>query len=125
MKTKSHDLADYEQLKARLDSIGLVIPGTIRETFLYCGKPTCACAADDGTAHGPYYFWNRKMSGKLTSKSISKPKLSLYEGWIANRRELEGIVDKMLDFGANFATSLPPDEPPANSIRRGSAKRGK
>ena len=40
MKPKRDDLADYEQLKARLERVGLVIPGTIRETFLYCGKPT-------------------------------------------------------------------------------------
>lgn len=125
MKMRSDVLAEYERLKARLTRVGLVIPGTVRETYLYCGKSTCACAAKGGAAHGPYYLWNRKMSGKLTSKSISKTKLSLYEGWIANRRELDGIVEKMLDFGAKFATSLPPEDPSKNSIRRGSAKRGK
>jgi hypothetical protein len=125
MRPNSNDLADYEQLKARLERVGLVIPGTIRETFLYCGKSTCACAAKGGAAHGPYYLWNRKMSGKLTSKSIPKTKLSLYEGWIANRRELESIVEKMLVFGAQFATNIPLEDDPGNSIRRASAKRGK
>ena len=125
MKTTSTGIAAYDRLKARLERVGLVIPGTIRKTFLYCGKSTCACATKGGVAHGPYYLWNRKMRGKLTSKSISKTKLSLYKGWIANRKELEGIVVKMLDFGAQFATSLPPENPSGNSIRRRSAKRGK
>ena len=114
----------YERIKAKLLRLGLVIPGTIRETYLFCGKKTCACAAQGGSPHGPYSFWNRKMNGRLTSKSVPKDKLSLYDGWISNRRELEAIVQEMLEFGSNFATNLPPDGPPENSKRRASSKRG-
>jgi hypothetical protein len=116
--------AQYERIKARLLRLGLVIPGTIRETYLLCGKKTCACAAKGGSPHGPYYFWNRKMNGRLTSKSLPKEKLSVYEGWISNRRELEVLVQEMLDFGSNFATNQAPDTPAENSNRRTSSKRG-
>jgi hypothetical protein len=112
--------AEYERIKAKLLGLGLVIPGTIRETYLQCGKKTCACAAKDGSPHGPYYFWNRKMDGRLTSKSLPRDKLSLYEGWISNRRKLEEIVQELLDFGSRFAT----DRPPENSKQRASPKRG-
>jgi hypothetical protein len=116
--------AEYERIKAKLLRLGLVIPGTIRETYLLCGKKTCACAAKGGAPHGPYYFWNRKMNGRLTSKSVPKGKLTLYERWISNRRTLEQIVQDLLDFGSNYATDLPTDAAAGNSNRRASSKRG-
>ena len=60
----------------------------------------------------------------ITAISRLVPQLSS-SAKVPTAYELEAIVEKMLDFGANFATCLPPDEPPGNSIRRRSAKRGK
>lgn len=95
--------ADYDRIKKKIAALGLAIPGTIRETYLLCGKPGCACAHSDDARHGPYYLWNRKVNGKLTSKSIPKDQLRLFEEWIGNRRKLEGLVDQLLEIGAVIA----------------------
>ena len=115
---------DYEKLKARIARIGLAIPGTIRETYLLCGKQGCACADNDAARHGPYYLWNRKVDGKLTSKSIPKDKLTHFEGWIDNRRKLEAIVQEMLEIGSKLALIRSQQDPPANSKRLTPSKRG-
>jgi uncharacterized protein DUF6788 len=117
-------LSDYEKLKERVARLGLVIPGTIRETYLLCGKAGCACADNDSARHGPYYLWNRKVNGKLTSKSISKDKLPHYEGWLENRRLLEEIVQEMLEIGSKLALVTPRPEAPGNSKKLAQSKRG-
>ena len=119
------NLSDYKKLKERITRLGLVIPGTIRETYLLCGKAGCVCAATSSARHGPYYLWNRKVNGKLTSKSISKDQLSLYEEWFDNRRLLEEWVQEMLEIGSKLALIIPQREGSGNSKRLASSKRGK
>lgn len=99
---------DYEKLKQRILKLGIVIPGTIRETYLVCGKENCKCIQSANDKHGPYYFWNRKIGAKLTSKSLNPELLHHYEEWLSNRRHLEKLVGEMLDFGLNYATSFKP-----------------
>ena len=101
----------YEKLKMRVLKIGIAIPGTIRETYLICGKENCKCAQSEHDRHGPYYFWNRKVAGKLTSKSLNPDQLRHYEAWISNRKQLETLVQALLDFGLNYATLFPNDAP--------------
>lgn len=100
---------EYEKLKLRVLKIGIAIPGTIRKTYLICGKENCRCAQSEDDRHGPYYFWNRKVRGKLTSKSLNSEQLHQYEHWISNRRQLESLVEEMITFGLNYATLLQHD----------------
>lgn len=117
--------ARFQRIKGKLLSIGLAIPGTIRETYLQCGKKECACAVKGGSPHGPYYFWNRKVNGKLTSKSISETKLRLYQRWISNRQQLEGLLQQLLEIGQEIAAAVPTETKAGKSKKRASAKRGK
>lgn len=118
-------LSDYERLKQRIMRLGIAIPGTIRETYLLCGKQGCACAENDSARHGPYYLWNRKVNGKLTSKSIPKDKLPLYEQWLDNRRLLETLVQEVLEMGSKLAIVTTQQEDSGNSKRLAPSKRGK
>jgi len=116
---------EYEKLKMRILKIGIAIPGTIRETYLICGKENCKCAQSERDRHGPYYFWNRKVGGKLTSKSLSSDQLQQYEAWISNRRQLEELIEAMLAFGLNYATLYPDNATREKSKKTLRAKRGK
>lgn len=115
----------YQRIKAQLLSIGLAIPGSIRETYLQCGKEWCACAAKGGPLHGPYYFWNRKVNGKLTSKSIPKANLGQFKTWIGNRAKIEALLTQLLEIGQEIAASQSKKLEPDKSKKRASAKRGK
>lgn len=115
----------YKRIKGKFLSLDLTIPGTIRETYLLCGKKECVCATKGGAPHGPYYFWNRKVDGKLTSKSIPRDKLRQFETWITNRHELEALVNQVLEFGQEIAANLPPEVGAKKLKKCASAKRGK
>jgi hypothetical protein len=115
----------YRRIQGKFLSIGLAIPGTIRETYLQCGKAWCACAKKGGQLHGPYYFWNRKVDGKLTSKSIPQGKLRLFQSWINNRQQMEELINQLLEYGQEIAASLPSKTEEEKSKKRASAKRGK
>ena len=78
-----------------------------------------------GARHGPYYFWNRKVGGKLSSKSLSQDKLSLFRSWIHNRLEMESIVLQLLEVGQEIAATMPPATESEKSEKRTAAKRGK
>lgn len=104
LKSKTTETA-LTRIKERIIQIGLSIPGTIRTTYLRCGKPACACAADERAKHGPYFFWTRRVNGRLTSKSVHKDLVKLYEGWIQNRLELEKLVQELLELGQAVATN--------------------
>lgn len=74
----------------------LAIPGTLRTIRLKCGKSGCICqSGNDSDKHGPYYLWDRKVNGKLTSTSIPKNKLLIFRRWIGNRERLEDIINQM------------------------------
>ena len=119
------NLSDYERLKQRIMRLGIAIPGTIRETYLLCGKQGCACAKNDSARHGPYYLWNRKVNGKLTSKSIPRDKLPIYEQWLNNRKLLEVLVQEVLEMGSKIAIVTTQEENSGNSKRLAPSKRGK
>jgi len=74
----------------------LAIPGTLRAVRLKCGKSGCIClSGNDSDKHGPYYLWDRKVNGKLTSTSIPKSKLIIFRRWIQNREGLEDIINQV------------------------------
>lgn len=85
----------YRSLKAELDEIGFISPGSlvVRETS--CGKPGCRCQGDPPQRHGPYSQWSRTREGRTESRRLDEHEAKLYREWIDNRRRLERIVAEM------------------------------
>lgn len=91
-------------VKQRISALGPAIPGTIRKVRLKCGKQGCRCQSGrEADKHGPYYFWDRKEDGRLTSSSIPKDCLGDFRKWIRNRKSLEKLVDRLLVQGQKRA----------------------
>lgn len=87
--------AKYRSLKAELDEIGFISPGSlvVRETS--CGKPGCRCQGDPPQRHGPYFQWSRTREGRTESRRLDEQEAELYREWIDNRRRLERIIAEM------------------------------
>jgi hypothetical protein len=121
------ELNEYERLKKTILDIGLVIPGTLRESFHQCGKSYCACMKSKKNRHGPYYLWDRRVQGKLTAKSIAVEDIETYKEWINNRKKLEQTIALLIDFGCHYATSLQDLKKlkAGNSIKTVQSTRGK
>lgn len=91
------------KIKDEFGKIDLIVPGTVRTTYLKCGKTSCACWKEKSARHGPYYFWDRKVNGKLSSKSINKDLVPILKAWIKNRKKAEDQLGQMIILGQKIA----------------------
>ncbi len=89
------DQQRYEEFKRRIANLGFVRRGSLIERFMPCGKAGCCCQATPPQLHGPYYQWTRKLRGKTLTVRLSEKEARLFAEWIANGRQLDGIIGKM------------------------------
>lgn len=97
--------ARYAQLAGQVADIGLIAAGSIIHRHTRCASPGCRCNADPPRPHGPYYQWTAKVNGKTVTRRLTPDEARLYQGWIANDRELRAIIAKMRQVAAE-ATDL-------------------
>ena len=98
--------ATYRSLKAELDEIGYISPGSlvVRETS--CGKAGCRCQGDPPRRHGPYFQWSTTRNGRTESRRLDEAEAELYREWIDNRRRLERIIARMEKVSASAGEVL-------------------
>jgi hypothetical protein len=87
---------DYEAVKARLAEVGFICEGSLAELYTSCGNPNCRCRNPD-QRHGPYWQLTWKEAGKTVTRRLSAQDATLYREWIANRRQLEAVLEQMRD----------------------------
>jgi hypothetical protein len=85
---------DYEALKAQIQRLGYVIPGTVQKRLYRCGKPNCRCVTQ-GILHGPYYQWTRKINGKTVNINLDLPSAKTVKEWIQNNRKLRTLCQRL------------------------------
>jgi hypothetical protein len=85
---------DYEALKAQIQRLGYVLPGTVQKRLYRCGKPNCRCATQ-GKLHGPYDQWTRKLSGKTNNLNLDPQSARLVKKWIQNNRKLRKLCHRL------------------------------
>jgi hypothetical protein len=87
---------DYQAVKARLAEVGFICEGSLAELYTTCGNPNCRCRNPD-QRHGPYWQLTWKEAGKTVTRRLSAQDATLYREWIANRRQLEAVLEQMRD----------------------------
>lgn len=96
-------------LVAQLADVGYIAAGSITRRHTRCGTPSCRCHADPPQMHGPYWQWTAKIDGKTVTRRLSQTEAELYQGWIANDRQLRAIITQMRQVAAK-ATELTMNE---------------
>ena len=85
-----------QRLKERLYRLGPFLPGSISKQYNVCGNPSCKCKDPrNPRRHGPYYQLSWKEAGKTVSRRLSPEHARLYQQWVANRRDLESLLQQM------------------------------
>ena len=106
MTTDNRIAAEYEALKKRLLSIGIVIPGTIHALYALCGSKNCECIKDKSKRHGPYYRWHYRADSRQVTIGLDEKEVILFETWIRNREEIDRIMERMLTMGIMHAKKI-------------------
>ena len=87
--------ARRRDLAAAITSIGFTATGTVLQVRTVCGSPGCACHADPGKRHGPYWQYTRKISNKTITRRLTPAQAALYAEWISNDRALRDLLAQM------------------------------
>jgi hypothetical protein len=105
---------DYESLKAQIQTLGYILPGTVQTRRYRCGKPTCRCMTQ-GLLHGPYEQWTRKIGGKTVNLNLDPASAPTVREWIQNNRRLRQLCRQLEQTSLkalDTRTNLDKDEPP-------------
>ena len=94
-------------LRHAISAMDYACSGTLHSRTRPCGKPNCRCATGRHAWHGPYHDWSRRKDGRLVHQVVSPEQASLIERGIANRREIDRLLEEWEDETA--AEVLRPD----------------
>lgn len=87
--------ATRKALAHQLAKIDGLLPGTVNERYMRCGKRDCACKHDPPTLHGPYLHWTRTENGKTRSRYLNPEQLERYQAWFDNAHTLKDTITKL------------------------------
>lgn len=87
----------------RLAEAGFVLPGTLLDRAMRCGKPNCGCKADPPRLHGPYHQWTRKVDGKTVTVNLTDDQVARYSPWFANARALRAALNDLEQLSLRIA----------------------
>lgn len=93
-----------ESIKAELQAIGLMRPGSLNKQFTVCGRQNCRCQdAKAPQKHGPYYQLSYVHKGKSTSQFIQEELVSEVKEQLANYKRFRALSDEWVDLSLTLA----------------------
>jgi hypothetical protein len=107
-RDRLHDMAEpplrpaderaSRRIHDELAQMDFVLPGSVVERRMRCGKANCRCRADPPELHGPYLQWTRRGSdGTTVTRYLSPEQLERYQRWFDNARRLRALVSTLED----------------------------
>lgn len=89
---------EARQIARELSSLarsGRVLPGSIQQRLMRCGRAGCACRGDPPRPHGPYWQWTRKVAGKTVTRYLSAEEAADYESWVKTDRRIRELLARL------------------------------
>ncbi len=78
-----------------VNHIDALLPGSIIQRHMRCGKRSCACKADPPQLHGPYMQWTRTVDGKTVTRYIAADQADRYQRWLDDTRHLKRLIAEL------------------------------
>ncbi|EQD64243.1 hypothetical protein B1B_06645, partial [mine drainage metagenome] len=66
------------QLADAIEETTRILPGSIINRMMRCGKANCRCHADPPELHGPYVQWSYTHRGKRITQWLNTEQQALY-----------------------------------------------
>ena len=96
----------HRALLREVETVGLVLRGSIGRYRTRCGGSGCGCATDPDARHGPYFIWTRKVGGKTITAMLPDEEALRLKEWIANMRRLDRLVKELQKLGLSAAQAI-------------------
>lgn len=101
MQTEKKSLAsahaEYDRLRARLQTVGWISEGYVQDRGPGAG--------------GPHYQWTRKVRAKTVSVALSREQYEWLQSAIANWREVQALLKQMQQLSRRVLFETVPDPP--------------
>lgn len=82
-------------LKEKITSKGLILNGSVIESYKRCGKTGCKCSNEDKKYwHGPYWIWTQKIEGKTKTKTLTKDQAKEVKKAIGEMKKVNELIAK-------------------------------
>lgn len=78
-----------------LTQIDHVLPGSLVERTIRCGKANCRCHAEPPELHGPYIQWSYTRENKRFTRWLSTEQEERYRSRINAARQLRELVSDL------------------------------
>lgn len=85
------------QLLAFLQEHDHVLPGSIVERTMRCGKATCRCHGDPPVLHGPYVQWSYTRANKRFTRWLTAEQEERYRPRVEAGRRLRELMAGLED----------------------------
>lgn len=93
-----------EEIKAVLQSIGMMRPGSLSKRYTVCGRSNCSCQnVENPKKHGPYYQLSYIHKGKSTSQFIQKELVGVVSEQLANYKKFRALTEEWVELALTLA----------------------
>jgi len=80
------------EVKAVLDALGPVLPGSISKQWNVCGKPGCRCKDPKRPKrHGPYYQLSFTVGGRSSTLFLKPKEVALARDFVRRHRRFKAL----------------------------------
>ena len=93
-----------EMVKAQLQALGEMRPGSLTRQYNVCGKPNCRCKDPEyPQRHGPYYKLSYVHQGKFTTQFIRKEALKQVRAELSNYKKFRHLSTRWISLALQLA----------------------
>ena len=93
-----------DKIKAELQTIGEMRPGSLNTQLTVCGRAGCRCQDEKNPQkHGPYHQLSYVHQGKSTTQFIQKPLLSKVVRQLENYKTFKALTTEWIDLALAIA----------------------
>lgn len=96
--TKRDEQRARRALKALRDFLGTdprVLPGSLVEREMRCGKANCRCHAEPPQLHGPYLQWSYTVANKRFTRWLTPEQQTRYRPRIEANKQLRELLTEL------------------------------
>lgn len=93
-----------DKIKAELQTIGEMRPGSLNAQLTVCGRAGCRCQDEKNPQkHGPYHQLSYVHQGKSSTQFIQKPLLSKVVRQLENYKTFKALTNEWIELALAIA----------------------
>ena len=114
-----------DEIKTQIVQVEDLRPGSLVERYRRCGKPTCHCAHDDATGHGPSWSLTHEVAGKTVTTVIPPAAVEKTRRQIAEYKRFRALAKDLVETSERLCDAQldAPEAASQEAAKKGASRR--